>query len=692
MKKGIYQLFFILLSFNVEAQKDTIKGKEIEEIKIVKKEKAIERKADRTIFAVSGQPHLSSGTLMETIKQLPGLIASDIAGMMYQGKQLEVYLDGRPLNISNTELNSFLEGMPANSVEKIEVITQPGAEFPATSGAAIINIITNKNANKYLSATFTSSNSMNDYEKSRFKTYNSWLLNARNKYFGWQLNFGQNYRENANWNDIINTINDVYLSKTYADKINRSNFIKAGLKFDFKKDRLLLNYDWYGSNNDTKIVSGGLGFVTSDFSMSKGLRNDLAITYQKRFTDKNQKLDFLVNYSSNKGSFDLYSITNSNLVLDNVSNQKYFNAKFDYNQNFNFLDESKFSFGALYEKLIFDTQAFSVSNLDYTRATSATYLEFQSKYNQFDLIAGGRLEDYLISGKTNSGDLIPFNTTRFFPNATIQFNFTSQILVNVNYNKKIALPSTSNLNPNNTTYQNQNLSTFGNPNLLPTIFDNFEFKISAFDYAYIGYNVSYGNNRVVQVTTLNNNFVETTNLNVDLIKIHNFNFALPLPYMLFSKGLKETMKFDFNPDKINFIYLYSGYQYHEIDGLNTKGFWNFNIMSQIILPKDIKFIANFGTITSGGNYFFFKADKPFNNYFDVTFSKKFLNDNLTISIFGNDIFNMNRTLMSPVTASLQSYNKTDTRKFGFTLNYKIPTKNKLVKEENNMLNNEKKEE
>jgi outer membrane receptor for ferrienterochelin and colicin len=38
--------------------------------------------------------------------------------------------------------------MPANAIEKIEIITQPGAEFPATSGGAILNIITNKNAKR----------------------------------------------------------------------------------------------------------------------------------------------------------------------------------------------------------------------------------------------------------------------------------------------------------------------------------------------------------------------------------------------------------------------------------------------------------------------------------------------------------------------------------------------------------------
>ena len=229
--KKIAQSFLFTLCFTsfIQAQ-DTTKVKkeeapvenQIEEVKIVKQKKAIEQKPDRTIFNIADQPHLNSGTLMETIKQLPGLISSDVAGMMYQGKQLEVFLDGRPLNISSNELNSFLEGMPANSVERIEVITQPGAEFPATSGGAILNIITNKNAKKYLSATYTSSSAFNSYDKTRFRTYNSVLLNAKNKYFGWQLNFGQNYRENAVWSEFLNTNSNAILSKTQSDRTNRT--------------------------------------------------------------------------------------------------------------------------------------------------------------------------------------------------------------------------------------------------------------------------------------------------------------------------------------------------------------------------------------------------------------------------------------------------------------------------------------
>ncbi len=123
-------------------------------------QKAVEQKADRTIFDFSEQPQLNSGTALDGIKKLPGLVSSDVAGMLYQGKMLDVFMDGRPLNISSNELNAFLEGMPANSIDRIEIITQPGAEFPATSGGAILNIITSKTAKNYLTATYSGNYSL----------------------------------------------------------------------------------------------------------------------------------------------------------------------------------------------------------------------------------------------------------------------------------------------------------------------------------------------------------------------------------------------------------------------------------------------------------------------------------------------------------------------------------------------------
>ena len=689
----IHALFFGSV-LQLTAQENTKKAEELKEVTITKTKKAVEQRADRTIFDFANQPSLSSGSVLEGLKKLPGLIASDIAGMMYQGKQLDVYMDGRPLNISSNELNGFLEGMPANAIEKIEIITQPGAEFPATSGGAILNIITNKNAKNFLSATYTNSTNITNYDHLRWRVNNSVLLNAKNKYFGWQLNMGQNYRESAMWSSFINDLprGSILLSNTDSDRTNRTNFVKSAVTFDLKKDRLLLNYDVNYNNNGSETVSNGPGFSTQDESNSNGWRQDAVATYQKRFDDKTKKLDFRFNFNRNQNDFVLNTLGNSVSVLDNSSDQKYYNFKFDYSQPIAFSDEGKISFGSLYEDLAFQTQNRGVTNLDYQRKTTAGYFELQTKFKSMSFILGGRAEDYSISGKTNNTELTPFKQFRFFPNASAQYNFNKSVFFNLNYNKKITLPSTSALNPNNTSYQNPTLNNQGNPNLQPTIFDNYEVKLSAYDYAFIGYSVSSAKNQVIQRVNLNSNVVTNTNENIPELKVHNFNIGMPIPYMLFTKGLAETMKMNVNPDEMNFLFVYAAYQLHQIPAIETRGFWVYNLMSQLVLPSKIKFVTNFSYITAKGNYYYFIANKPFNNTVDLSFSKKFLKDQLSISINVDDIFNSNRFVFNSYNTNLLLSNKMDTRRFGFSINYKIPTKNKLARETPILLNKDKKEE
>ncbi|NPA07474.1 MAG: outer membrane beta-barrel protein [Chlorobi bacterium] len=730
MKKAIIALSLLGSIFSFAQEKtnnQTTKEKQIEGVTITKTKKAVEQKADRTIFDFSEQPQLNNGNVLEGIKKLPGLVSTDIAGMMYQGKVLDVYLNGRPLNITSNELNSFLEGMPANSVDRIEVITQPGAEFPATSGGAIMNIITNKNANKYLTATYSGNYSFTNYDKFRSRTSNSLNLNARNKIFGWQLNVGQNYRES-----MLNSNQDnLMLSNT--DRVGRGYFAKSGLTFDLGQDRLLLNYDIYHNNNDNYTASNGLAdlpyylnpniiregnFSSFDAAHTDNVRQEAVVTYQKRFTEKSQKLDFQFGFTKSDSKFiqdNIFTdvvytnpVENSPTIpfsnkLNNKSDMEIANFKVDYSQPLKILDGGKVSLGGLYEHQNFDTESKGITNLEYTRQTTATYLEFQAKLKKFDFILGTRAENYDISGVTRyynnknliEADLLPFNKFKLFPNASVQYNLMNQVYVAANYNKKINLPSISALNPNNTTFQGPNTQVTGNPNLQPTIFDNYEIKISAFDYAFIGYSVSSAKNQVAQIIRKDGKNLFNEQINISEMKIHNFNVGLPVPFMIFSKPLSEIMKFNFNPDKINFMYIYAGYQKHDIDNLNNKGFWILNLMTQIILPKEIKLTANYSYLTPKAGYFYFTAEKPFNNSVDLTLTKKFMDNRLTVSVFANDIFNgqlMQVRSNPPSGETVMLRTKYDSRNFGLSVNYKIPTKNKLAKEDANILNQTKKDE
>ncbi|SMC93133.1 outer membrane beta-barrel family protein [Chryseobacterium sp. YR221] len=730
MKKTVFALSLVssVLIFSQEKNNNQPKEKQIDGVVITKTKKAVEQKADRTVFDFSEQPQLNNGNVLEGIKKLPGLVATDIAGMMYQGKMLDVYLNGRPLNITSNELNSFLEGMPANSVEKIEVITQPGAEFPATSGGAIMNIVTNKNANKYLTATYSGNYTFTNYDKYRNRVTNSINLNARNKLFGWQLNVGQNYRES-----MLNTQQDNLLSGN-TDRYARGYFAKSGVTFELGQDRLLLNYDIYHNNNDNYTLSNGLAdllvsqdpdvykeakFDAFDAARTNSLRQEAVVTYQKRFADKSQKLDFQFGYTKSDTKFSQdnffregfytengkpFGYVGGNDILNNKSDMRIANFKVDYSQPIKLLDGGKLSAGGLYERQDYDTKSFGLTNLEYQRQTASTYLEFQAKLKKFDFTLGGRAENYDISGVTRyinkdkklvQDDLIPFNKFKFFPNASIQYSMMNQVYVAANYNRKISLPSISALNPNNTTFAGPNTQITGNPNLQPTIFDNYELKVSAFDYAFIGYSVSSASNQVAQIIRKDGKNLYNEQINISNMKIHNFNVGLPIPFMIFSKPISEIMKFNFNPDKINFMYLYAGYQKHDIENLNNKGFWIFNVMTQIILPKEINMNVNYSYLTPKGGYFYFTADKPFNNSLNITLTKKFLDKRLTVSIFANDIFNsqvMQAYSSPPEGERVMIRSKYDSRNFGFSINYKIPTRNKLAKEDPNILNQTKKED
>ncbi|MFW2134767.1 TonB-dependent receptor domain-containing protein [Chryseobacterium sp. TY4] len=718
MNKKIFLAASLLLSFQIsfaqETKKDNTKEKEIDAVTITKTKKAVEQKADRTIFDFSEQPSLNSGSSLEGIKKLPGIVVTDIAGMMYQGKPLQVYMDGRPMNISTNDLTAFLEGMPASAIERIEVVTQPGAEFPATSGAAILNIITSKSAKNYLSATYSGGYRFSDYDKFRNRFNNSIVLNSRNKWFGWQLSAGQTYGESFSSNEMDD------ISKGFNDKYSRSYFTKAATTFDLGMDRLLLNYDFFVSNNDSYNTSDGSAlfeypensnlFEDANYhnvgkSKNKNYRNEVTATYQKRFADKSQKLDFKFNYSNFRNNFDqngtntIYfpgaSVTKP-FPSESTSAQNAYNMRVDYSQSLKILDEGKISIGGMYDRLDFKTSFFDVDNLDYQRQTTSLYTELNAKYKKFSFIAGLRAEDYDISGisynfKDQKWDnLLPFKKFELFPNASVQYDIVKSLYFNVNYNRKITLPSTSQLNPNNTTFQNPNVDITGNPNVQPTIYDNFEAKISAFDYAFVSYNVSMVKDQVMMYVDRKGKNITQTNVNINSLTQHSFNVGLPIPFMIFSKPLSEVMKFNFNPDKINFLYLYAGYQFQDIkEVVDKKGMWFFNLSGQFILPYGMKFTPNFSYSTNG-NYYFFQSTQRIMNRLDLTLSKKFNKDRLTVSLFANDVFNGSRMNFKTVNTATPIYlsNRWDSRTFGFSLNYKIPTKNKLAKEDPNMLKND----
>ena len=166
--------------------------------------------------------------------------------------------------------------------------------------------------------------------------------------------------------------------------------------------------------------------------------------------------------------------------------------------------------------------------------------------------------------------------------------------------------------------------------------------------------------------------------------------------MIFTKSIKEIMgsMSTINPDKVSFLYFFANYQLQRLPEIKPNGLWFFNLNAQIVLPKGIKLNANYSYIPANIGYFYFQTDKPLNNALDITLSRKFMSDRLNVSLYVNDVFNTNQMSARSIyqVPNVLIRYKSDTRTFGISVNYKIPTRNKLAKENPNMLGSDKKED
>ena len=668
MKKIIIIAFIVPITINAQKEKKKKKEIRIQEVTLIKRKKAVEHLADRTIYDFSEQAMLNSGSMLDGLKKIPGLMASESIDILYQGKTLDVYMDGRPLKISGNSLMSFLEGLPANSIDRIEIITNPGAEYSATSGNAIINIISSKKSPNYSTLTYFGNYSFSNYDNYRNKFNNGIFIASKIKNLNLKLNFGQSYKEsllNSVITDIITLNNDKYL---------RYNYFRPSITFNFNKSRLIFDND-LSSNNDDNFINDKNNVVKTK---NKILRNDFVTTFQKIYDDRQKKFEAKLIYSLFNNDF-----YQNNLLSKNSSNQKNYSFSIDYSTPFNFLEKSKVNIGGKYDKEIMNISHNNISSLELDRNTFSSYIELQSKLNKFDLIAGVRGEKYENIGNAGQNEIL-FNKFQLFPNASIQYNIMNSVFISANYNKKIKLPSISLLNPNNTIFQNPTLTYNGNPYLEPSIYDNYSLKFSAFDYATLSYDVSFVKNDTFYRIEKNSNSVNYYYQNAPDLKIQTFSVGLPLPLMLFTKGFSELMKFNYDINKIDILYFYADYQKYKSEFIGKqKGIWSLFVSGQFILPKDINFQAIY-KVTFPGTYKYFIVDKSFQNTFDINISKKFSKDRLTLAIYGNDIFNSNQTLVRslPLANGISLFQKTDTRSFGLSLNYKIISSKKADKNEN----------
>ena len=698
-----------------KTENDTIKPKELKEVTITQQKKFIKVDSDKTTVSVKDNAMLSTGNAYDAVKKMPGVIASPTGGLSLNGKGVVIYIDGAPSTLSGSDLENYLSSLPANAIEKAELIYNPGAAFDANASGSIINLVTSTKRLKGINASFNINYNFNKYQKPSPQI----LLNGKEKNLSWQTMIGYNYIEweqkSRNGQTFTTFDPDKFINQNRLNvNTNRNFYARVGTNYRLSENsNLLFNYNTTFANdrgNFDALTSGSEipDYFNNGTTKTKASNHEISLQYKTKLDTIGRTLDII----AFTNTFNRNPDTKTSAVENNVSSFNNFKNDFELLNYY-----LKYDFAIPFEKQNFSINTggkfntIKVNNLgsynlnsattdiidfDYTETNLAFYAEVRKKIKKLHLTAGLRFENFEVDRigivddvKTN----IDFKNNNLFPNVSAMYEVTNDVNVTASYSRKISQPSYSVLDPNGGNFDQYNTSG-GNLLLNPSFFDNFEFKISALQFIQLGTNYTVSKDHNLFLMTAEPGELVSTQTFQQFDRFKTFsayaNFPIPLDY--FFKGKEEFQKRMNNIDKMNYIFVNINYIKNLTDGydfsFDSSPVWNYGAQAQIMLPWDVKNTLNYFILPEGGVWEIYKITKPIQQ-FDISFNKDFMNKKLKLGLHMFDVFNQNEVnaLISSTNLQTRFYEKNDSRHFRISLTYNFG--NLKLQNENTTIETEK---
>ncbi|MFN8291165.1 MAG: TonB-dependent receptor [Chitinophagaceae bacterium] len=259
---GFQQVFSEVKNLTGEAADRTITllpvATTLNDVTVTSKKPFVQFAPDKTVVNVEAGITNAGTSIMDVLEKSPGITIGRDGTIIMKGKpSVMVLIDGKPTQLSGTDLQTYLSGISASQIDVIELIDNPGAKYDAAGNAGIINIKTKKLKQKGFNGSLGLSYGQGFYPKSN----NSLNLNYRNGKVNLFLNYG---------NRIGTEMLDMYALRKYFDKngndsllLQQPNFtrnrinahnIKTGVDF-FIDNNTTLGFAYTGSFTDRKTAS-----------------------------------------------------------------------------------------------------------------------------------------------------------------------------------------------------------------------------------------------------------------------------------------------------------------------------------------------------------------------------------------------------------------------------------------------------
>jgi outer membrane receptor for ferrienterochelin and colicins len=463
---------------------------------VVRAEKStVEIKLDKKVYNVGQDMIVKGGTVSDVLDNVPSVSVDTEGNVSLRGSDnIRILIDGRPSNAINVA--EALRQIPADAIDKVEVITNPSARYDAEGGSGLINIILKKGKNQGFNGTFIASTGIPEtYGVSANANYKTEKLN----YF---TTAGYNYRTNEGGgltnSDYFNPDGSVksFLDEERDTKRIRKGFNgRAGVEWAITPTTFWTNAINYQKNSgdDRDLINynnfdAGHNFTSSSYRLNNGNTGSENIEYTsnliKNFNDKGHKLT--VDASISRNTDDSNSVITGSDNFNNTLNdqvQKQVQLQADYvlpiSEGSQFEAGYKGSFGDLNNKYyVLDDQEATIGSLSntlqYKENINAIYTQYGFKVNKFSYLFGLRWEDTNV--QVNLLDTNEFNTKKYnnlFPSAFISYSISDQSNFTASYSKRLSRPRGRFMNP--ATNYSSNINIFqGNPDLDPSLTDKYD--------------------------------------------------------------------------------------------------------------------------------------------------------------------------------------------------------------------------
>ena len=677
-------LFYSILSFaqiepvkenikteNVSCKNDSlnnIKTNQLKEVSVIgngEEKQLMKIEADKTTYFVKNNPLLSAGSMSEAIKKLPAVRVDPNGEIYLHGKNTAIYIDGIPCSLSGRDLYNYIQSLPANTAEKIEIIANPGASYEANTSGGIINIVTGVNNFQYFSATLNLGYGIN---KDLYNKYApSIVLNGQFKSINWliQTGYSNQGRNATNINDrtFYSFSPEIkFYQNSNSDFLDRNFYFRPMINFKINEtSNLIFNYSFTHSNNVvntysssfTENLSPAIIYTNSYRNVDKSSNNEFIAKYKTQLDSLGKNLQVTAYYTlfnknslgksiQNQDNSNSYSINNLDLKLQNFYIKYDFelplkHLKFEVNTGgkyniFNTNDLGKYRLNDI-DSTIFDNPLYTRQlTFNYKESNFALYAELKKNFGKLDVSAGLRFENLNYQSKVLENDTIVKEAlANLFPTVHLLYKITPAINLVSSYSRKISMPSYYRLDPNSNDYFDSYTISTGNLYMKPNFYDNYAFNITAFDFLQLDVEYSFTKNINLMCSTTSNQSLIVTQTYSNFKNIHNLdiNVSFPVPFSIFTKGI-DILKKPLNLGELSYLYFYVEYSKEKIQDYpyfkKFKPRWTFDVNSQILLPYKLNLNIFYEYLTKG-TFRVYQWEKPI-QHAEITLSRTFLNNKI----------------------------------------------------------------